>query len=195
VSVQSTGRFISKVPTLLGEVVAALGGAALLGALLLPWFNLEDKELAQGGLNVSNGGVTISETISGGPQPGLAYSTKALFDVGSVVPFAAALLALGVLALLLIIYNHTSSVRRAPTVVVAIGIASLAINLYLLVSPPSLEGLSGIDPLVVTPALGAWVGVVAALLIAAGGFLMLANRAAASAAPALGEPTVANSPS
>ncbi len=190
-SVQGMRGFIGRVPALLGEVVAALGGAALLGAILLPWFNLEDKELSQGGLNVSNGGVSISETISGGARPDLAYSTKSLFDIGSTTPFAAALVALGLLALIVVIYSHRSSLSYARTVVIAIGIASLVVNLYLLVSPPELNGLSAWDTLVVTPALGSLVGIVGALLITAGGFFLLPRRRDATVGPAFDEPTVA----
>jgi hypothetical protein len=131
-----------------GEWLAAAGGVALLGALLLPWYDV------------------------GGVDPGHspAFPDATAFEAFSIIDILLTLLAL--LALALAIFQATQDSPAQPVgagvLSVTLGLIGIVLVLFRIVDKPDTE--------FVEVRAGAWIGLAAVLALTAGACLSLANE-------------------
>ena len=141
-----------------GEIVVAVSGVALVALMFLPWFNWLS------GISITTGGET--KNVGGGLSAWGFFGAKAyLLLTAAVLAIAAGLLK----------RSMPSGAGTALTLVVAfLGLVVAGLTLFYVVSPPLVDvprgGMTLLD-VDSAPAIGSYLGVVAALGIGLGGVL------------------------
>jgi hypothetical protein len=166
-----------------GHAVAALGAVVLAAALWLPWYEVHvpealGRELGEATQTAPLLGQLMQELAAAIPAD-LTVTAWQAFDVADVF------LAVACAHVLFVLVFGASSPGAAAKLALAAGCAAAGLVALKLASPPGPDGMLDVRH-------GAWVALLGALLIAAGGFL--ARDAPAAAAPPPAPPLAEHPP-
>jgi len=158
-----------------GHAVAALGAVLLAVALWLPWYELHLPETLGGEL----GEATRTAPLLGQLMQEIAAAIPAELTVTAwqAFDFADVFLAVACAHVLFVVVLGSSSPDAAAKLALAAGCVAAGLVALKLASPPGPDGMLDVRH-------GAWVALLGALLIAAGGFLARQAPAAAATPPA-----------
>jgi len=145
----------------LGIILSGFSGLALLALLFIPWFTRIDPNLA------------VSDS-SGAPVPTAAMTIwRATPGLGYLLLFS------GAIAAGIAFYRSLS--RKNPPLwtgllLIIAGALSIGYMFIVLLSPPATPGVAALANARLSPAIGLWLGSLAAIGIISGGLLLMRER-------------------